>query len=248
MYLIIHRHFLSSTLCFLLKTWLVKGFWGFIMDVQCRARYLLPEWRQLYIPGQDSALILNLWWVLPVQAVRCGTMWVLDRFVVSSVKLSSQWLSLKIAQIPAASFLCGIGAAVLIWRGGQRTKRLEEIWQKLRDAITDVQIPPSTGFTPLSLEAHSSSESARRAFMEGSRMTINISTEKLTQGDEPVVTRAPYFWRAIIATHSSKKTLVFMTVFALNTHPILLVCTSLHVVGLLQRLSDLCRKLLFPLW
>lgn len=101
MYLIIHRHLLSSTLCFLLKTWLVKGFWGFIMDVQRRARYLLPEWRQLYIPGQDSALILNLWWVLPVQAVLCGTMWGLDRFVVSSVKLSSQWLGLKIAQIPA---------------------------------------------------------------------------------------------------------------------------------------------------
>lgn len=34
-----------------------------------------------------------------------------------------------------ASFLCGIGAAVLIWRGGEKTKRVEEVRQRLRSAL-----------------------------------------------------------------------------------------------------------------
>jgi hypothetical protein len=36
--------------------------------------------------------------------------------------------------IPGA-FLCGIGAAVLIWLGGGRTKRVEEVRERLRKAL-----------------------------------------------------------------------------------------------------------------
>jgi hypothetical protein len=34
-----------------------------------------------------------------------------------------------------ASFLCGIIAAIFIWRGGQRTKRTKEVEQRLRMAL-----------------------------------------------------------------------------------------------------------------
>ncbi len=36
--------------------------------------------------------------------------------------------------IPGA-FLCGIGAAVLIWRGGERTKRVGEVRERLQKAL-----------------------------------------------------------------------------------------------------------------
>jgi hypothetical protein len=34
-----------------------------------------------------------------------------------------------------ASFLCGIAAAIIIWKGGQRTKKTAEVEQRLRDAL-----------------------------------------------------------------------------------------------------------------
>lgn len=34
-----------------------------------------------------------------------------------------------------ASFLCGIGAAILIWRGGNQTKKIKEVEQRLREAL-----------------------------------------------------------------------------------------------------------------
>lgn len=40
-----------------------------------------------------------------------------------------------------ASFLCGIFAAVFIWRGGQKTKRVGEVEERLRAAL-DAEIPP----------------------------------------------------------------------------------------------------------
>lgn len=39
------------------------------------------------------------------------------------------------------SFLCGILAAVLIWHGGKKTKRLEEVEERLRAALGD-ETPP----------------------------------------------------------------------------------------------------------
>ncbi|KAL5508277.1 hypothetical protein ACEPAH_5896 [Sanghuangporus vaninii] len=60
------------------------------------------------------------------QIVLCGTMWGLDRFDRPA------WSTGLL--IPAA-FLCGIAAAVLIWRGGAKTKRTKEIEEKLRLAL-----------------------------------------------------------------------------------------------------------------
>jgi hypothetical protein len=129
-------------------------------------------------------------------------MWGLNRFVTLSNKLTKLALNTPRFQRPAwstgflipASFLCGIGAAIVIWRGGQRTKRIEEIRQKLRDAITDLRIPASTSFVPLSSEMHSGSQPAHHVLVEDSEVGINSSTEKLNQGDELVVrTPTPYF-------------------------------------------------------
>lgn len=51
-----------------------------------------------------------------------------------------------------AGFLCGIGAAVLIWRGGERTKRVEEVRERLRAALAaeaPVSRTPSVNGTTL---------------------------------------------------------------------------------------------------
>ena len=40
-----------------------------------------------------------------------------------------------------ASFLCGITAAVLIWRGGEKTKRVEEVRSRLRATLAEKQLP-----------------------------------------------------------------------------------------------------------
>lgn len=53
-----------------------------------------------------------------------------------------------------ASFLCGIGAAIVIWRGGERTKRVEEVKERLRAALAekpalkDDQLPQSLSRNP----------------------------------------------------------------------------------------------------
>ncbi|TEB35642.1 hypothetical protein FA13DRAFT_1788259 [Coprinellus micaceus] len=57
------------------------------------------------------------------QIILCGTMWFINRPAWSTGIL-----------IPAG-FLCGIGAAVVIWRGGERTKRVEEVRERLRAAL-----------------------------------------------------------------------------------------------------------------
>ncbi|KAF9534219.1 hypothetical protein CPB83DRAFT_843880 [Crepidotus variabilis] len=60
------------------------------------------------------------------QAFLCGTMWGLNRFE------RPPWTT---GILIPGSFLCGIGAAVLIWRGGERTKRVEEVKERLRKAL-----------------------------------------------------------------------------------------------------------------
>lgn len=40
-----------------------------------------------------------------------------------------------------ASFLCGIASAVFIWKGGQKTKRTEEVRERLRLALKIEQNP-----------------------------------------------------------------------------------------------------------
>ncbi|KAF8165252.1 hypothetical protein B0H34DRAFT_688456 [Crassisporium funariophilum] len=66
------------------------------------------------------------------QIFLCGTMWSLNRF---------QRPAWSTGILIPASFLCGIAAAVLIWRGGERTKRVEEVKERLRAALADKQLP-----------------------------------------------------------------------------------------------------------
>ncbi|GLB33910.1 putative RNA pol II promoter Fmp27 protein [Lyophyllum shimeji] len=60
------------------------------------------------------------------QIMLCGTMWGLDRF---------QRPAWSTGILIPCSFLCGIAAAVFIWRGGQKTKRVAEVEERLRAAL-----------------------------------------------------------------------------------------------------------------
>lgn len=40
-----------------------------------------------------------------------------------------------------ASFTCGIAAAVIIWKGGEKTKRVEEVKERLRAALDEKSLP-----------------------------------------------------------------------------------------------------------
>ena len=74
----------------------------------------------------------------------CGVMWGLDRYL-SQFHLEIQVFDFwnHSFQRPAwttgtlipCSFLCGIGAGVFIWHGGQKTKRVEEVKQRLQAAL-----------------------------------------------------------------------------------------------------------------
>ena len=76
-------------------------------------------------------------------------MWGLNRCLFSRVKdiyninhssYSFQRPAWSTGTLIPASFLCGIGAAVLIWRGGEKTKRVEEVRQRLRSALASENI------------------------------------------------------------------------------------------------------------
>ncbi|KDR83644.1 hypothetical protein GALMADRAFT_56550 [Galerina marginata CBS 339.88] len=75
------------------------------------------------------------------QVFLCGTMWSLNRFE------RPPWTT---GILIPGSFLCGIGAAVMIWRGGERTKRVDEVREKLRAALSEKQ-PRIDGQLPESL-------------------------------------------------------------------------------------------------
>jgi len=60
------------------------------------------------------------------QVILCGTMWGLNRF---------QRPAYSTGLLIPLSFLCGIGAAVYIWLGGQKTKRTKEVTERLRAAL-----------------------------------------------------------------------------------------------------------------
>ncbi|KAF8592432.1 hypothetical protein K439DRAFT_1378530 [Ramaria rubella] len=60
------------------------------------------------------------------QAILCGCMWGLDRFQRPA------WTT---GTLIPFSFLCGITASVLIWRGGQKTKRTKAVEERLRAAL-----------------------------------------------------------------------------------------------------------------
>ncbi|EGO02180.1 hypothetical protein SERLA73DRAFT_86408 [Serpula lacrymans var. lacrymans S7.3] len=60
------------------------------------------------------------------QIILCGTMWGMNRF---------QRPAWSTGILIPASFLCGIVSAIYIWKGGQRTKRTEEVEQTLREVL-----------------------------------------------------------------------------------------------------------------
>jgi hypothetical protein len=105
----------------------------------------------------------------------CGTMWGLNRWVsVSHIIDPSVIIFPHRFQRPAwttatlitFSFLCGIFAAVFIWLGGKKTKRVREVEKRLRAALdgTDHREP--------------------RDILDGSSGPI---AEKKLEGSEPVV-------------------------------------------------------------
>ena len=76
----------------------------------------------------------------------CGTMWGLNRWVSMFSILDNGSTRFRRFQRPAwttatlitFAFLCGILAAVLIWRGGKKTKRVGEVEKRLRAALDGV--------------------------------------------------------------------------------------------------------------
>ncbi|KNZ81532.1 hypothetical protein J132_00498 [Termitomyces sp. J132] len=76
------------------------------------------------------------------QVILCGTMWGLDRF---------QRPAWSTGILIPCGFLSGIAAALLIWRGGQKSKRVAEVEERLRAALiaSDDVIPQQqTGYPP----------------------------------------------------------------------------------------------------
>ncbi|KAF5387704.1 hypothetical protein D9615_000499 [Tricholomella constricta] len=97
---------------------------------------------ELVVTGPHSHTIYNFFQAFPIntallicllndgnsifQIMLCGTMWGLDRF---------QRPAWSTGILIPCSFLCGIFAAVFIWRGGQKTKRVAEVAERLRAAL-----------------------------------------------------------------------------------------------------------------
>ncbi|KAF5333456.1 hypothetical protein D9611_002429 [Ephemerocybe angulata] len=81
---------------------------------------------------ERTLIVMALWICLcndlnsVFQIILCGTMWGLNRFQ------RPPWST---GILIPAGFISGIAAAVLIWRGGERTKRVEEVRERLRAAL-----------------------------------------------------------------------------------------------------------------
>ncbi|KAJ3512536.1 hypothetical protein NLJ89_g3460 [Agrocybe chaxingu] len=89
------------------------------------------------------------------QIFLCGTMWGMNRFQRPA------WTT---GLLIPASFLCGIGAAVVIWRGGERTKRVEEVKERLRAALAERR-PTKDGQLPQSFSRNLKPTSASQTAM-----------------------------------------------------------------------------------
>ncbi|KXN86435.1 UPF0648 protein C3H5.09c [Leucoagaricus sp. SymC.cos] len=111
-----------------------------------------------------------------LQIILCGTMWGLNRF---------QRPAWSTATLIPASFLCGIGAAILIWRGGEKTKRVEEIGQRLRDALAELAPPVADTSESLVPHVPSRQVTGNSSPIDGPVLmeADNSSSEKLTSGD-----------------------------------------------------------------
>ncbi|KAF8974464.1 hypothetical protein BDZ97DRAFT_25191 [Flammula alnicola] len=96
------------------------------------------------------------------QIFLCGTMWGLNRFQ------RPPWTT---GVLIPASFLCGIGAGVMIWKVGEKTKRVEEVRERLRAALTD-RPPPRDGQLTQSLSRNP------RTQMNSESMVLRDTSEK----------------------------------------------------------------------
>jgi hypothetical protein len=84
---------------------------------------------------------LNSWF----QCMLCGTMWGMSAYSdgrillrMGSLKQRPPWTTGCLIPL---SFLCGIFAGVIVWKGGQRTKKVAEVEEKLKDALGIEEIP-----------------------------------------------------------------------------------------------------------
>jgi len=111
------------------------------------------------------------------QIALCGVLWGLHRLERPA------WPT---GVLIPATFLCGIAAGVLIWRGSEKTKRVEEVRQKLLAVLAeapvrdDIHLPPS----PLlrSQLARKIDNKAPRDKAE--KETIDSSSEKVTTHEQ----------------------------------------------------------------
>ncbi|KAL1731005.1 hypothetical protein EV714DRAFT_209540 [Schizophyllum commune] len=110
------------------------------------------------------------------QIFLCGTMWGLNRFERPA------WTTGCLIPL---SFLCGIASAVFIWRGGERTKRVEEVRERLRAALgKDKPFVPSekepSVVAPSSRSANGESPTPDmpRASSPGDASTLHVDTQK----------------------------------------------------------------------
>ncbi|KAF8205070.1 hypothetical protein BJ912DRAFT_840380 [Pholiota molesta] len=108
---------------------------------------------------QASALMS----IVMLQIFLCGTMWGLNRFE------RPPWTT---GLLIPASFICGIAAAVVIWKGGERTKRVDEVKDRLRAALAN-KPPPEDDQLPQSL-----SRNPRPGTNSTSAMLVDESREK----------------------------------------------------------------------
>jgi len=89
------------------------------------------------------------------QCILCGTMWGLNRF---------QRPAWSTGILIPASFLCGILSAVFIWHGCQKTRRTEEVQDRLRAALTtDDEFINPTGTGPENIPELNGTTTDRRS-------------------------------------------------------------------------------------
>jgi len=71
------------------------------------------------------------------QVILCCCMWSMNRFQRPA------WTTGTLIPL---SFLCGIAAAVMIWKGGNKTKKKKQVEAKLREALGMDAGPPEVGY------------------------------------------------------------------------------------------------------
>lgn len=100
------------------------------------------------------------------QCILCGCMWGMNYHV------RPPWTTGTLIPL---SFLCGIGAAILIWQGGVRTKKTKEVENKLSKAL-GVEGPPS---------ADVEKGRPRAATVGTERPSLDVKPKPLVEGRAP---------------------------------------------------------------